>query len=115
MAERPYLDDPLRLVKTQRRLTVLRLAARDVVFLVPGIPTYLGSAFYGTVGGEVAFLDSDLLGPLYELYYHQFLCRVDGGPLELAQQQASLFITAKGADALARWEKSEKKRQGDRS
>lgn len=109
LSKRPYVDDPVGLVKTQRRLTVLRLAAAHELFFVPVIPNGLGSFMYEPKLGDIELVDPDLTWTVHELSGHEYLSST--GDHEVWKRPTSLLINDKGWAALARWEKSERKKR----
>jgi hypothetical protein len=108
--KRPYVDDPVGLVKTQKRLNALRLAAQHELFFVPDIPTAMGSFMYEPKLGDIELVDPDMVDTLRELRASQYLSRADGRKYELLDRPTSLLFNDKGAAALERWEKSERKK-----
>jgi hypothetical protein len=110
--KRPYTDDPVGLVKTKRRLAALRLAAQHELFFVPVIPTGLGSYMYEPKLGDIELVDPDLTWTLHELSSSQYLSSTDNRTREVWEHPTSLLLNDKGWAALARWEKTEKRRRG---
>lgn len=108
--KRPYVDDPVGLVKTKRRLEALRLAAQHELFFVPGIPNALGTFTYEPKLGDIEIVDFALGVTLGELAASQYLSRADGRRYEQLDRPTSLLLNDKGAATLERWEKSERKK-----